>query len=78
MLSTVSDPQEITPFTPVIDRLGAESVPSTEAPLLTAWERAGTRFERLAMLAETAAAAVAMLTQRLSVDTRDVLSFVVM
>ena len=65
------------PFTPVIDRLGAESVPNTEAPLVTAWERAGTRFVRLEMLAETAATA-AMLNQRLNVDTGNVLSLSVM
>ena len=62
----------------MIDRLGAESVPNTEAPLVTAWERAGTRFERLEMLAETAAAAVAMLNQRLDVGAGNVRSLVVM
>lgn len=42
MLLTVSDPQDIMPLTPVRDRVGAVSVPSTEAPLVTAWGREGT------------------------------------
>lgn len=66
MLLTVSDPQDITPPTPVSDRLGAESVPNTEAPLVTDWGSAGTKEVRARMPFTTAAAAVVMLERRLS------------
>ena len=60
------------PFNPVIDRLGAESVPNTEAPLVTVWARAGTSEERLEMLFATAAAA-AILGSKQSANTKTVL-----
>ena len=75
-MSTVSDPQEITPFTPVVDRLGAESVPNTEAPLVTTWGREATSEVRLEMLFATATAAVAMVKQKLYANTETVLSLV--
>ena len=54
------------PLTPVIDRLGADSVPNTEAPLVTDWGSAGTSELRARMLFTTAAAAVVMMEPRLS------------
>lgn len=54
MLLTVSDPQEITPLTPVRDRFGAESRPSTEAPFVTVWESEGTSAGRATMASTTA------------------------
>lgn len=69
MLSTVSEPHEIIPFNPVTDRLGAESVPSTESPLVTDCGREGTSEVRARMLFTTAAAAVAMLKERLNATT---------
>lgn len=62
----MSDPQEITPFNPVRDRAGAESVPRTEAPLVAVWESAGTSDVRLRMPLTTTEAAEAILELRLS------------
>lgn len=50
-------PHDTIPFSPVIDKLGACRVPSTEAPLVTAWDSDGTRELRETMLATAAAAA---------------------
>lgn len=78
VLSTVSDPQEMIPSNPVVDRLGAESVPRTEAPLVTDWGSAGTSALRERMLFTTAAAAaVAILQQRLNAVTETVEGVVV-
>ena len=72
VLLTVSDPQEMIPFNPVVDRLGAESVPSTEAPLVTDWGSAGTSAVRERMLFATAtAAAVAITTAKAVCCYRD-------
>ena len=65
------------PFNPVIDRLGAESVPSTEAPLVTDWGSAGASELRDRMLFTTAAAAVAILKQRLNATNETVVGLVV-
>lgn len=78
VLSTVSDPQEMIPFNPVVDRLGAESVPRTEAPLVTDWGSAGTSALRERMLfATAAAAAVAIPQQKLNAVTETVEGVVV-
>ena len=69
VLSTVSEPHETIPFNPVSDRSGAESVPSTEAPLVTDCGRAGASELSARMLFTTAAAAVAMLKERLNAIT---------
>ena len=50
------------PSTPVSDKLGAERVPKTEAPLVTVWGSDGTREVRATMLA-TAAAAEAVISE---------------
>ena len=55
-------PQETIPSTPVSDKLGAERVPKTESPLVTAWGRDGTRDGSARMLA-TAAAAEAVMSE---------------
>lgn len=65
MLATVSDPQEITPPTPVRDRLGADSVPKIDAPLVTVWGSEGTSEVRAMMPLTTAEAAVVILEQGL-------------
>lgn len=57
-------PQETIPSTPVTDKFGAESVPNTEAPFVTAWGRAGTREVRATMLLATAAAAEVVMSER--------------
>lgn len=55
-------PHESIPSTPVSDKLGAERVPKTEAPFVTAWGRDGTRDVSATMLA-TAAAAEAVMSE---------------
>ena len=64
MLLTVSDPQEMIPFNPVSDRVGAASVPRIEAPLVTVWGSEGTNELRERMPLRTAEAAVVILTER--------------
>ena len=61
-------PQDTIPSTPVSDRLGAERVPSTEAPLVTVWGSAGTRALRAAMLATAAAAATEAVMSECGLD----------
>ena len=68
MLSTVSDPQEMIPFNPVSDSVGAESVPRIEAPLVTVWGREGTNELRERMPLTTADAAAVMPTYGLGAD----------
>ena len=58
----MSDPQEMIPFKPVSDNVGAESVPRIEAPLVTVCGSEGTNEVRARMLLTTAAAAVAIPT----------------
>ena len=77
VLSTVSDPQEMIPFNPVRERVGAESVPRIEAPLVTVWGSEGTRVLRARMLFTTAAAAEAILNQWLMTIDERVVGFVV-
>ena len=60
---TVLAPQDTTPPTPVVDRLGAWRVPNTEAPLVTVCGSDGTRELRARMLA-TAAEAEAVISVR--------------
>lgn len=55
---TVSDPQEMIPPTPVRDRLGADTVPKLEAPLVTDWGSEGTSEVRARTPLRTAEAAV--------------------
>lgn len=62
MLSTVSDPQEMIPPTPVSDKVGALSVPRIEPPLVTVWGSEGTNEVRARMPLTTADAAEVMLT----------------
>ena len=57
---TELEPQETTPFNPVVERLGAWSVPKTEAPLVTVWGSCGTRELRAAILATAATAEAVM------------------
>ena len=64
MLATVSDPQDVTPPTPVRDRFGAESVPRTEAPLVAVWGSKGTSDVRARMPLTTAKAAEVIPMQR--------------
>ena len=70
MLSTVSDPQEMIPFTPVRERLGAERVPNIEAPLVTVWGSDGTNEVRARMPLTTAEAAEAMPERGLGAITK--------
>ena len=56
-------PHETTPPNPLVDRLGACRVPSSEAPLVMVWGKDGTRELRAAMLA-TAATAEAVMSER--------------
>lgn len=62
MLATVSDPQEMIPFNPVSDKVGAESVPRTEAPLVTVWGSEGTKELRARIPLTTAEAAAVIPT----------------
>ena len=68
MLATVSDPQEMIPFNPVSDNVGAESVPRTESPLVAVWGSEGTNELRARMPLTTAEAAVVIPTEGLGAD----------
>ena len=68
MFSTVSDPQEMIPFTPVSDKVGALSVPRMEAPLVTVWGSEGTNELRERMPLRTAEAAEVIPTQGSGAD----------
>lgn len=60
VLETVSEPQDTTPFSPVRDRVWADSVPNTEAPLVDVWESEGANEVRAKMLLNTASTAGAI------------------
>ena len=54
------DPQVATPPTATVFKVGAESVPNTEAPFVTVWGSDGTRELRATMLATAAEAEAVM------------------